>query len=135
MVNEDKVKLMTKLATYEKKEGKETLPIMQYYQDDYIVYHVMKTAISATIAYVLILAAVCVAKSQYLLENIHKMTVGQIGGRVFIGYLIMLAVYITAGLIFYIKKYENARDSVKRYLHWLKQLNSFYKEQEEEDDL
>lgn len=133
MVNEDKVKLMTKLATYEKKEGKENLPVMQYYREDYIVYHVMKTAISATIAYVLLVVAVCVARSQYLLENVHKMTMEQIGGRVFIGYIVMLAVYITAGLIFYIRKYENARESVKRYLHWLKQLNSFYKEQEEED--
>ena len=133
MVNEDKVKLMTKLATYEKKEGKENLPVMQYYREDYIVYHVMKTAISATIAYVLLVVAVCVARSQYLLENVHKMTIEQIGGRVFIGYIVMLAVYITAGLIFYIMKYENARESVKRYLHWLKQLNSFYKEQEEED--
>lgn len=133
MVNEDKVKLMTKLATYEKKEGKENLPVMQYYREDYIVYHVMKTAISATIAYVLLVVAVCVARSQYLLENVHKMTIEQIGGRVFIGYIVMLAVYITAGLIFYIRKYENARESVKRYLHWLKQLNSFYKEQEEED--
>ena len=133
MVNEDKVKLMTKLATYEKKEGKESLPVMQYYREDYIVYHVMKTAISATIAYVLLEVAVCVARSQYLLENVHKMTIEQIGGRVFIGYIVMLAVYITAGLIFYIRKYENARESVKRYLHWLKQLNSFYKEQEEED--
>lgn len=133
MVNEDKVKLMTKLATYEKKEGKESLPVMQYYREDYIVYHVMKTAISATIAYVLLVVAVCVARSQYLLENVHKMTIEQIGGRVFIGYIVMLAVYITTGLIFYIRKYENARESVKRYLHWLKQLNSFYKEQEEED--
>lgn len=133
MVNEDKVKLMTKLATYEKKEGKESLPVMQYYREDYIVYHVMKTAISATIAYVLLVVAVCVARSQYLLENVHKMTMEQIGGRVFVGYIVMLAVYITAGLIFYIRKYENARESVKRYLHWLKQLNSFYKEQEEED--
>lgn len=133
MVNEDKVKLMTKLATYEKKEGKENLPVMQYYREDYIVYHVMKTAISATIAYVLLVVAVCVARSQYLLENVHKMTIEQIGGRVFVGYIVMLAVYITAGLIFYIRKYENARESVKRYLHWLKQLNSFYKEQEEED--
>ncbi len=133
MVNEDKVKLMTKLATYEKKEGKESLPVMQYYREDYIVYHVMKTAIAATIAYVLLVVAVCVARSQYLLENVHKMTIEQIGGRVFIGYIVMLAVYITTGLIFYIRKYENARESVKRYLHWLKQLNSFYKEQEEED--
>lgn len=133
MVNEDKVKLMTKLATYEKKEGKESLPVMQYYREDYIVYHVVKTAIAATIAYVLLVVAVCVARSQYLLENVHKMTIEQIGGRVFIGYIVMLAVYITTGLIFYIRKYENARESVKRYLHWLKQLNSFYKEQEEED--
>ena len=132
MINEDKVKLMTKLATYEKKEGKESLPIVQYYQEDYNVYHVLKTVVSATLAYVLILVAGCVANSQYLLENIHKMSIGQIGGRVFIGYVIMLAIYITASLIFYIRKYENARESAKRYLHWLKQLNNYYKEQEEE---
>lgn len=128
MVNEDKIKLMTKLATYEKKEGKEALPVVQYFQSDYIVYNTLKTILSTTVAYIMILVVVCLVKGQYFMENIHKMSLEQLAGRVVFGYIIVLAVYVTAALIVYTRRYNEAQDSVRRYFHWLKQLNAFYKQ-------
>ena len=74
MVNEDKIKLMTKLATYEKRDGKKELSIMQYFQSDYIIYNTIKTVISTTIAYVMLVGIYCLVRGQYLMENIHKMS-------------------------------------------------------------
>ncbi|MDE6313208.1 MAG: hypothetical protein K2M46_06240 [Lachnospiraceae bacterium] len=127
MVNEEKIKLMTKLATYEQGEGKEALQIMQYFQSDYIIFHVMRTWISATVSYVGILAIICLVKGQYLMENIHRMKIEQLVGGIIIGYILMLAVYLTAALVVYMRRYDRAKQSVKRYYHWLKQLNLFYK--------
>lgn len=126
MVNEDKIKLMTKLAVYEQGEGKKTLPVMQYFQGDYIVFNVIKTWISVTVAYGIILALACVLGSQYLMENIHKMSIEQLAGRVVFGYILILAVYLTAALIVYTKRYSEAKRSVKKYYNQLKKLSSYY---------
>lgn len=126
MVNEEKIKLMTKLATYEQGEGKDTLPVMQYFQSDYIIFHVIRAAVSATVAYACIFGLICLVRGQYLMENIHRMSIEQLVGRIIFGYIIMLAVYLTAALIIYMQRYEKAKQSVKRYYHWLKQLNLFY---------
>lgn len=127
MVNEDKIKLMTKLATYEKGEGKKNLPIMQYFPSDYIIYNTIKSVLSSTVAYIMIVAIWVFIKGQYLMENIHKMNLEQLIGRIIFGYIIVEAIYITISLIVYVRRYSEARDSVKRYFHWLKQLNLFYR--------
>ncbi len=126
MVNEDKIKLMTKLAVYEQGEGKKTLPVMQYFQGDYIVFNVLKTFISTTIAYGIILVLVCVLGNQYLMENIHKMSIEQLVGRVVFGYILILAVYLTIALVVYTKRYSEAKKSAKKYYNQLKRLSSYY---------
>ena len=129
MLNEDKIKVMTKLAAYEQREGKETIPIMQYFQGDYIIFNTIKTVISATAAYVIIIATLCLVRGQYLMENIHKMSIEQVGGRILFGYIVVLAVYITAALIVYYRKYMKAKNSVRKYYNRLKELNAYYREE------
>lgn len=129
MLNEDKIKVMTKLATYEQREGKETIPIMQYFQGDYIIFNTIKTVISVTVAYVIIIATLCLVKGQYLMDNIHKMSIEQLGGKILFGYIFVLAVYITVAIIVYYRRYVNAKNSVRRYYNQLKKLNSYYKEE------
>ena len=36
MINEEKVKIMNRLAMYEKRGGKKYLPVSRYYRSDYI---------------------------------------------------------------------------------------------------
>ena len=36
MINEEKVKIMTKLAMYEQGKGRKYLPVSKYYRSDYI---------------------------------------------------------------------------------------------------
>ncbi|MDF2593610.1 MAG: hypothetical protein K0S75_3076, partial [Clostridia bacterium] len=42
MLNTNKVRLMTKLALYETKEGKEDIRLSKYYKTDYVRYQVIK---------------------------------------------------------------------------------------------
>ncbi len=128
MVNEEKIKLMTKLAVYEQGEGKTKLPVMQYFQSDYIIFNVIRTFLSITVAYGLILVIGCVACSQYLMENIQKVSIEQLAGRAVFGYILVLALYLTIALIVYTKRYANAKKSVKKYYSQLKKLGSYYRE-------
>ena len=56
MINEERVILMTRLASYENKEGRENENIGNYFRDDYISIQVIKAVICASIAYAVIFA-------------------------------------------------------------------------------
>ena len=54
MLNEERIKLMTKMAAYEADEGKKNVAIGNYFRGDYIGLQVIKSIISATIAFVIV---------------------------------------------------------------------------------
>ena len=55
MVNEKKIILMTKLASYEKKQGKKDLEVTQRMKNDYISYNGFVNCVLVTIALIIIL--------------------------------------------------------------------------------
>ena len=115
MINEEKVKIMTKLAMYEQGKGRKYLPVSRYY---------------ITIGYVLIVAAVAVYFGEYLLENIHKMNLVALGAYVIIGYLVVLVFYSVLTYIQYSVKYYRAKKSVREYYSQLTSLSKIYAREE-----
>ena len=124
MINEEKVKIMTKLAMYEQGKGRKYLPVSRYYRSDYIGLALIKNFFLITIGYVLIVAAVAVYFGEYLLENIHKMNLVALGAYVIIGYLVVLT-YIQ-----YSVKYYRAKKSVREYYSQLTSLSKIYAREE-----
>ncbi len=51
MLNEERIILMTKLASYESGEGKRNAVTHNYFRSDYVGMQVVKSVISATIAF------------------------------------------------------------------------------------
>ena len=54
MLNENKVKMMTKMAIYEKNEGKKMLHNARYYKGDYVALAALKSTITTTLAFIII---------------------------------------------------------------------------------
>lgn len=126
MINEEKVKIMTKLAMYEQGKGRKHLPVSKYYRSDYIGLALIKNFFLVTIGYVLIVAAVAVYFGEYLLENIHKMNIVALGAYVLIGYVIALVGYSILTYIQYSVRYYRAKKSVREYYSQLTELNKIY---------
>lgn len=130
MINEEKVKIMTKLAMYEQGNGKKHLPVSRYYRSDYIGLALIKNFFLVTIGYVMVMAAVAVYFGEYLLENIHKMNLVMTGAYILIGYLIVLVVYSILTYIQYSIRYYRAKKSVRGYYVQLTELNKIYAREE-----
>lgn len=130
MINEEKVKIMNKLAMYEKGEGRKYLPVSKYYRSDYIGLAMIKNFFMVTIGYVLILAAVAAYFGEYLLNNIHKMNIVNMGIYILAGYAIVLVVYSLLTYIQYSVKYHRAKKSVKKYYELLTELSKIYGREE-----
>lgn len=130
MINEEKVKVMNRLAMYEKQEGRQHLPVSRFYRSDYIGLALIKNFFLVTIGYVLILAAIAAYNSEYLLNNIHKMNLIGLGVSVLAGYVVVLVVYSILTYIQYSVRYHRAKKSVKDYYGELTRLEKIYGREE-----
>ena len=54
MLNEEKVKSMTKAAAYEKGPEKKNIEIGSYFRGDYLGLHMVKSALAYTLAFLII---------------------------------------------------------------------------------
>lgn len=130
MINEEKVKIMNRLAMYEQGEGRKHLPVSKYYRSDYIGLALIKNFFLVTIGYGLILVGIAAYFSEYLLNNIHKMNLVNLGLYVLTGYLIVLVAYSVLTYVQYSVKYYRAKKSVKGYYAELTKLSKIYAREE-----
>ena len=123
MLNEEKIKIMNKLAMYEQGEGKKYLPVSKYYRSDYIGLAMIKNFFLVTIGYCLVLAGIAAYFGEYLIDNIHKMNLVSVGVEAILGYVVVL-------IFFSVLTYHKAKKSVKNYYEELTQLNKIYSREE-----
>ena len=56
MLNEQRIILMTRLASYEKGEGRRNVKIGNYFRSDYIAIQILKSVVSATLVFGIVFA-------------------------------------------------------------------------------
>ena len=130
MVNEEKVKIMNRLAMYEHGEGRKYLPVSRYYRSDYIGLALIRNFFLVTIGYVLGLAGVAAYFSEYLMDNVNKINLVEVGLYIVVGYLIVLVAYSVLTYIQYSVQYYRAKKSVREYYSQLTELNKIYAREE-----
>lgn len=126
MLNEERIKLMTKMAAYEADEGKKNVAIGNYFRGDYIGLQVIKSIISATIAFVIVFGLFVFYDFEVFMSDIYKMDLLGFGRTVITAYLIFVAVYALISYIIYTYRYAKARKSLKMYYNNLKKLAYLY---------
>lgn len=130
MLNEEKVRVMTKLAIYEQGEGKEYLPISKYYRSDFIGLALIKNFFLVSIAYVVLVALIALYYLDELLETIHKMNLIRLGAKIIIGYIVLLIVYSVLVYVIRTVTYSRAKKSIKNYYMQLGKLTKIYAKEE-----
>lgn len=126
MLNEERIKLMTKMAAYEADEGKKNVAIGNYFRGDYIGLQVIKSIISATIAFVIVFGLFVFYDFEVFMSDIYKMDLLGFGRTVIMAYLIFVAVYALISYMIYTYRYAKARKSLKMYYNNLKKLAYLY---------
>ncbi len=128
MINEEKVKLMTKLAWYEEGKGKKDLVMCKYYRSDYIGLSMIKTTIITTIAYFMLVFIVAIYNLDKLVSDITSMDFMTLGKDAVIYYVIMLMVMLVVSYYFASSNYKKAKKNLKEYNKKLKELHLLQKE-------
>ena len=134
MLNQERIKQMTKLASYEAGEGKEYLPISKYYRSDYIGMALIKNFFLVTIAYGIVLALVLGYQSEFLLDHVYQMDVTVAVVWVIISYIAVLVFYSCLIYAYYAMKYRRAKKSVQKYYKMLNKLDKLYAKEDKKSD-
>ena len=132
MLNIRKTRLMTRLAIYEEGAGRQDIKLSKYYKSDYVRLQILKTILSVTVGYVLVLALVALYKSEYLIAQAVTLDYRAIGMTVLVIYVVLLTVYIVGAIIGYSIKYDLSRGKLAKYFRMLKVMRRFYREEEGE---
>jgi len=131
MLNEDRVRHMTKMAMFEKETGRKIQPALQYSKRDYISMRLSRGIISGTLIYMLAFGAIFILLFATVFTNMH----------VFIALLLLLVgvlLYIIF-LYYYLhsirrhakKEYQVAAKDVKKLQKDLQLLEEMYDAEEE----
>ena len=129
MVREENVKLMSKIAIYEKQKGKTEIPMNKFYKEDYIRLNTLKTVMCATLVYVLIVAILVAYNIDFVLANILKMDYKQLAIILLGIYGIWIMLYWLLARIFYGKKFEASESNIVIYKHEVKKLQEAAKKE------
>ena len=127
MLNNNKIKIMTKLALYEKGNGKNDIKISHFYKTDYIRYNILKTIVSITVGFLFLLTLVGLYNVEYFINEATKINYKQMGMNILILYLIIVTIYTILTIIVTSLKYKNTRKHLVKYNKNLKELNEIYK--------
>ena len=127
MLNEERVVLMTKMASYETHEGKKCLAIGSYFRSDYIGWQVLKSIISATIAFVVVFAMYIFYDFEVFMTEIYKMDLLEFAKSVLFYYLGTVGACALISYVVYTVRYRRASRSLRAYYMNLHKLSAMYK--------
>lgn len=129
MLNNDRIRLMTKLALYEGKEGKEDIRLSKYYKTDYVRYEIIKSIICATLGYALILLLIFLYRSEYIIANAVTLDYKSIGVYILGIYIMIVSAYGLGTAVAYSIKYDRSRKKLSRYYKLLQRLSKIYNDE------
>ena len=127
MLNEERIILMTKMASYEANEGRRNVAIGRYFRSDYIGWHVLKSIISATIAFVVVFGMYIYYDFEVFMMDIYKMDLIEFARRILSRYLWTVGIYAVISYVVYTVRYMKAVKSLKLYYMNLRKLAGMYK--------
>ncbi len=129
MLNEERIILMTHMASYESGEGKKNVKIGDYFRSDYIAIQVLKSVLSSSIAFVIVLALYVFYDFEVFMQDLYKIDLIEFVKNILIYYGITVAVYGALTYVVCTYKYAKAKRSLRCYYQNLKKLNSLYNEE------
>lgn len=130
MISKERVKYMTKLAQYDEKEQRTRQRFANYFRKDYVAIEMLKSLVTGTAAFGMILVVWALYDMEQVLEEINRMELIPFVTGLIIRYVAFMAVYLAITYIVYNRRYTRGRKELKEYYARLKKVNKLYQDEE-----
>lgn len=128
MLNEERILLMTKMASYEANEGRKYKKLGTWFRGDYLSSQILKALLAGTIAFALVFALYIFYDLENFMENLYEMDLVAFAKKVLTWYLVTVIGYAVTCYAVCMARYIRARKSLRLYYQNLKKLNTLYQE-------
>lgn len=123
MLDKKKIRLMTRLAAYDKKNAKRDLKISNYYKKDYVSFNTLATVVWITIGYAIVAGLYALCNLEMLLENLTVTKLLVLAGGAVGVYVVLIIIYCICASTVYSKRYHKAKLRTRRYYRDLARLS------------
>lgn len=131
MVNEEKLRIMTKLAKYEREPSLTEIKEAGFFRLDYIRSHLLVTVWNYSVAYALVLLLVALYHFEYLVSAIRLQEIRNLVFAVVAVYLLLLLGCAFFSVLIYSAQYHSIQKRRREYLKELKKMEVFYSQTRE----
>lgn len=128
---------MTRIAIYEKTEGKKNEPVARYFRSDYIGLKILGAIICATMVFLTVIGLYVVCNSESLLTDFYRIDLLEEARKLILYYIGFVVMYVSIVAVVFFVKYNKAVKYKRIFSRNLKKLLSHYGKKEdfeEEDD-
>lgn len=122
MLDKRRIRLMTRMAMYDKNNVKEDLKISTYYKKDYASLNTLITVLWITVGYVIVAGMFALCNMEAILKNLTISKLLLIGGIAVGIYLILVILYCICASSYYKARHNKAKQRVKKYYRDLARL-------------
>ena len=123
MLNEEKIRWMTRASIYEKRQGHTDLERNEYFLGDYVRLHLLKNMIGVTVAYILMVGLYAVCKIEDIFALAANMQLMVFLKEVLLVYLILALIYTGIGILYYAWQYQSSHKQLKKYYRILRHID------------
>ncbi|MCR4908457.1 MAG: hypothetical protein K5985_06455 [Lachnospiraceae bacterium] len=126
MLDEKRVRLMTQMASYEETDGRKMIPVTTWFRSDYVGFNMVKSALSITIVYVLVVGTYIFCNVEKYIADFYKTDFMSLLRRFLSIYAVVTIAYLLVAFLLYTYRYNKARKSVRTYQRALSLLLTMY---------
>ena len=101
MLNEERVILMTKLASYENGEGKKDKAVGNFFRSDYVGVHVLWSIVGAAISFIIGFALYILYDFEVFMGDIYKIDLFVFAQNVLVWFLVVVIGYALIAYVVY----------------------------------
>jgi hypothetical protein len=122
VVDENKVRLMTRLTIYEKKEKNTGLIRSKYFQGDYVRYNVLKTMVASTVVYWAVVGYYAFMNFDSILAKVSDVDYFDVMYKLIGWYVAFCVIYFLIASLLYNYRYEKSKKGLIQYNSDLRDL-------------
>lgn len=123
MLDKKRIRLMSRIAIYEKAGAKEDLKISSYYKKDYASFNSWITVLWMTVGYLIVIGLAALCNVEFILENLSISRMIPIVSFIVGGYLVLVIVYSVCAHLYYRSRHNRAKRRTREYYRKLIRLS------------
>lgn len=132
MINEEKIRLMTRLTVYEEGRGIEDEKTAAYFRNDYVFAGMLGSFITGTIAWGICAALYCGYFFEQIFFSVYEDTLGPLLRFAGMSYAAFIAFFLLVTSIVYSLRSDAFKDRRRMYLRDLNALEEICRKETEE---